>query len=75
MNIGPVIHKDRFRLFTADLWAHMTRATLEFVTAMDTLHPNEKPIRERYPFNYNVVTGSVWLLGKVTAADIRQYWK
>lgn len=74
-NIGPVAHKDRFRLFTADLWAHMARATLEFVEAIDGLNPDREPVRDQHRFSHSVVTGSVDLLATVTADQVRQFWK
>lgn len=73
--VGPVPHPDRYRLFVADLWAHATRATLDFVDAMDTLNPNLIPIRDQFRHSYAVVAGARRLLAKTTAEQVREYWK
>jgi hypothetical protein len=74
-NIGPVPHKDRFRLFTADLWAHTTRATLEFVESMDALNPDRQPIRDQFPFSYAVVNGGRYLMAGIGGEQVREIWK
>lgn len=73
--IGPVPHADRFRLFVGDLWAHATRATLDFVTAMDALHPDHELIRGQFRHSYAVVAGARKLLAGITAEQVREFWK
>ena len=73
--IGPVPHPDRFRLFVGDLWAHATRATLDFVDTMDALNPDHEPIRDQFRFSHAVVVGGRNLLASITAEQVREFWK
>ncbi|GLS33802.1 hypothetical protein SAMN04488498_12374 [Mesorhizobium albiziae] len=73
--IGPVPHADRFKLFTAELWANATRATIEFVETIDALNPDRQPIREQFPFSHAIVNGGRYLLAGVTAEQVREVWK
>ncbi|RWN35830.1 MAG: hypothetical protein EOS21_10835 [Mesorhizobium sp.] len=73
--IGPVPHPDRFRLFIGDLWAHATRATLDFVDTMDALNPDHEPIRDQFRFSHAVVVGGRNLLASITAEQVREFWK
>jgi hypothetical protein len=73
--IGPVPHPDRFRLFVGDLWAHATRATLDFVDTIDALNSDRKPIRDQFCYSYAVVAGARKLLTEITAEQIREFWK
>ncbi|AZO68874.1 MULTISPECIES: hypothetical protein [unclassified Mesorhizobium] len=73
--IGPVPHPDRFLLFIGDLWAHATRATLDFVDTMDALNPDHEPIRDQFRFSHAVVVGGRNLLASITAEQVREFWK
>ncbi|RWN51196.1 hypothetical protein [Mesorhizobium sp.] len=73
--IGPVPHTDRFRLFTGDLWAHATRATLDFVDTVDALNPDRAPIRDQFRFRHAVVAGGRKLLGRISADEALACWK
>ncbi|TGQ41173.1 hypothetical protein [Mesorhizobium sp. M00.F.Ca.ET.216.01.1.1] len=73
--IGPVPHPDRFRLFVGDLWAHATRATLQFVDTMDALNRDHEPIRDQFRFSHAVVAGAQQLLSEITAEQVREFWK
>lgn len=73
--IGPVPHPDRFRLFVGDLWAHATRATLDFIATIDTLNPDSEPVRDQFRHSYAVVAGARELLAEITAEQVLQFWK
>jgi hypothetical protein len=73
--LGPTADPDRFRLFTGDLWAHMTRSTLEFIATMDSLLSNRPTLGSRFRFELAVVEGARALLAAVTAADVLATWK
>ncbi|MER9018896.1 hypothetical protein [Mesorhizobium sp. M0898] len=73
--IGPVPHPDRLRLFTGDLWAHATRATLDFVGTMDALNPDHKLISDQFRFRHSVVTGGRKLLAGITGDQALAAWK
>ena len=71
--IGPSIYPDRFRLFTADLWAHMTRSTLEFIAAMNALQPDRPAISERFQFDHAVIMAGRLLLAGISGEEVRRY--
>lgn len=73
--IGPVPHPDRFKLLVGDLWAHATRATLDFVDTMDALNPDRAPIRDQFRHDHAVVLGAASLFAEVTTDQVREFWK
>ncbi|PWJ89800.1 hypothetical protein C8D77_106122 [Mesorhizobium loti] len=73
--IGPVPHPDRFKLLVGDLWAHATRATLDFVETMDTLNPDRAPIRDQFRHDHAVVLGAAILFAEVDTDQVIEFWK
>ncbi len=73
-NMGPHPHSDRFRIYTGELWANMTRTTLAFVAALDTVLSDEPTVAERFPTDINSILGYRRYFAAVTADQVIKYW-
>ena len=71
--LGPLPHADRFKLYVAELWANMTRSTLEFIRVVDAPSDQAK-VRERFPSERIPVDFAVDQLASLDAEQIRAQW-
>jgi hypothetical protein len=73
--IGPTVSEHYFRIFSADLWAYMTRATLRFVDAVDGLMPHHPKIADEFRYQVAVVKGGHQILMPIGADDLLPVWQ